>query len=143
MNAEGSALGNYVDIPNVPVGKWFHFVVTMKGQFMDVYLNGNIVARKELTTVPKINYGSVFVLEERIFPDASISSSSGPSPNLMGMRFEGAMKGMISRVKYYAFAMNYSQIDELYREGPSKKIESPSFSQMPPYLRDEWWVTRY
>jgi hypothetical protein len=29
---------------------------------------------------------------------------------------DGAMKGMVSRLKYYAYALNYSEIDSLYRE---------------------------
>lgn len=140
MNSEANPLSANVDIPNIPVGKWFHFVVTMKGQFMDVYMNGNIVSRRELPTVPKINYGAVYVMSDRIFPEPG---SNSDTTNLQGMRFEGPIKGMISRVKYYAFALNYSQIDQLYREEPSKRIESPSFSQTPPYFRDDWWVTRY
>jgi hypothetical protein len=137
MNSEGN-WGNYVDIPNIPVGKWFHIVISVKGQFMDVYLNGNIAARKEFNSVPKINFGSIYVLQDRKFPE-----SGSPSTAMNGMKFVGAMKGMVSRLHYYAFALNYSQIDSLYRQGPSKKIESPSFSQMPPYFRDEWWVTKY
>jgi hypothetical protein len=137
MNSEGN-WNNYVDIPNIPVGKWFHLVITMKGQFMDVYLNGNIASRKEFTTVPKINFGSIYILQDRKFPE-----SGAGSENMRNVKFTGAMKGMISRLKYYAFALNYSQIDSLYREGPSKKIESPSFTQTPPYFRDDWWVTKY
>lgn len=137
MNSEGE-WNNFVEIPNIPVGKWFHLVITMKGQFMDVYLNGNIAARKEFATVPKINFGSIYVLQDRNFPEGGSGSE-----NMDNVKFTGAMKGMISRLKYYAFALNYSQIDALYREGPSKKIESPSFTQMPPYFRDDWWVTKY
>jgi hypothetical protein len=58
-------------------------------------------------------------------------------------KLDGPMKGMISRVKYYAYALNYSQIDGLYREGPSKVIVSSTFNEKPPYFRDDWWVTKY
>lgn len=140
MNSEGG-WDNHVDIPNIPVGKWFHMVISVKGQFMDIYLNGNIAARKEFATVPKINYGSIYVLQDRKFPESGMGS--GNMNNMNGTQYVGAMKGLVSRMKYFAYSLNYSQIDSLYREGPSKKIVSGSFTQTPPYLRDEWWVTKY
>ncbi len=137
MNSQ-TAWGNYVDIPNMPVGKWFHMVISLKGQFMDVYINGNVIQRHRFDSVPKINYGPVYVLQDLYFPQ------SGTVPqNLNGFMVSGAMKGMISRVKYYSFALNFSQIDRLYREEPSKKIVSPSYNFKPPYMHDDWWVTKY
>lgn len=132
---------NAVTVPNVPVGKWFHLVIIQKGKFMDVYINGNVTVRHEFAHVPKINYGSVYMLADDIhFP----STNSNISPSVLnGFAIDGAMKGMLSRVKYYAYALNYAQIDELYREAPSKVIVSPTFEQQPPYLRDDWWTTKY
>ncbi len=135
------AWDNYVDIPNIPVGKWFHLVITMKGRFMDVYINGNVIMRHEFVSVPKLNYGGVYAL----YGDSknSYDGLDKKTGNAVTYEIDGAMKGMISRVKYYGFALNYSQIDALYREGPSKRIESPSFLQQPPYMTDSWWVTKY
>ncbi len=128
---------NHVDIPNIPVGKWFHMVITQKGKYMDIYINGNVTVRHEFKTIPRLNFGPIRVLNDITFP-------TGTNPRNTGdIKIDGAMKGMISRLKYYAFALNYSQIDALYREAPSKKIVSPSFSQAPPYFHDDWWVTRY
>ncbi len=138
MNSQ-SAWDNHVDIPNIPVGKWFHLVITQKGQYMDVYINGNVIQRHQFSSVPKINYGPVYVMQDLYVPQ-----SGNPPPTMRGFRVSGAMKGMISRLKYYAFALNFSQIDALYREEPSKKIVSNSFDGWkPPYFRDDWWVTRY
>jgi hypothetical protein len=133
---------NYVEIDNMPVGKWFHLVITQKGQYMDIYINGNIKTHHEFSAVPKINYGNVYVMSSTEFP------TSGALENMRGedgkaIVISGPMKGMVSRLRYYAYALNYSQIDSLYREGPSKVIVSPSFSQKPPYFRDDWWVTDY
>jgi hypothetical protein len=128
----------YVDIPNIPIGKWFHCVITMKGTFMDVYINGNVIARSEFKTVPRINFGSIRVFQDIKFP-------RGTSPTHIGnIVIDGSAKGMISRFKYFAFAVNYSQIDVLYREEASKHIVTNNdFSQKPPYLHDGWWVTKY
>lgn len=135
------AWDNYVDIPNIPVGKWFHIVITMKGRYMDVYLNGNVITRHEFKSVPKLNYGGVYAL----YADSknSYDGYDKKTDKIVRYEIDGAMKGMISRLKYYGFALNYSQIDALYREEPSKKIESPSFSQTPPYSHDSTWVTHY
>jgi len=133
-----SSVNNYVDIPNIPVGKWFHMVIMFKGKNLDVYINGNVVVRHTFGEVPKLNFGPVRVLTDIKFPSPSFTGYIG------NIRIDGAMKGMISRLKYFAFSLNYSQIDTLYREQASKVIVSNSFDkEQPPYLHDSWWVTRY
>lgn len=127
---------NYVEIPNVPVNKWFHLVITLKGKYLDVYVNGNVTVRHEFDTVPKLNYGNVYIMYPAKFPNSATDA-------VTGFKVDGAMKGMVSRLNYYSFALNYSQIDSLYRQGPSKKIVSQSYSELPPYFHDSWWVTRY
>jgi hypothetical protein len=129
---------NFVEVPNIPVGKWFHLVITLKGKFMDVYVNGNISVREEFNSVPKLNFGNVYILNPITFP---------PNPNtplqIGDYKVDGAAVGMVSRVKYFAFAATYAQIDTLYREGPSKTVVSKSYTQQPPYFWDNWWVNRY
>jgi hypothetical protein len=129
---------NFVSIPNIPIGKWFHLVITMKGKYLDVFVNGNVTVRHEFSTVPKLNFGHLYVL----YPIKYTSSEISDGPQFM---VDGAAKGMVSRLKYYAYALNYAQIDGLYREGPSKKLESASsaMNEVPPYFRDDWWVTKY
>ena len=105
---------NYVEIPNIPVGTWL-----------------NLAVRRQFNNVPLLNYGHVYVLLDN---KTKLSDS---------LDVNGAMKGMVSRVKYYAYALSYAQIDSLYREGPSSKIESESYDHTPPYFHDSWWVTRF
>jgi len=133
-----TAWNSFVEVPNIPVGKWFHLVITMKGKFMDVFVNGNIAVREEFMTVPKLNFGNVYLLSPITFP------VNPNTPLQLGdYKVDGAAVGMVSRVKYFAYAANYAQIDTLYREGPSKKIVSKTYSQTPPYMYDNWWVTRF
>jgi hypothetical protein len=134
------AWDNYVSVPNIPVNKWFHLVITMKGKFMDVFINGNVAQRKEFLTVPKLNVGNVYIMSNQKFPKRIVGDEPPP------FKVSGGMKGMVSRLSYYAYALNYSQIDDLYRQGPAKKVVNPTPSisgVIPPYLRDDWWVTRY
>ena len=128
---------NYVVVPNVPVGKWFHMVIMIKGQNMDVYINGNVSQRNQFADVPRLNFGNIYVMYPIQFPYPG-------SPTQVGdFKVTGPISGMVSRLKYYAYALTYSDIDGLYREGPSSTIVNKSFNELPPYFHDDWWVTRY
>lgn len=125
---------NYVEIPNLPVGKWFHMVIVQKGQNMDTYINGNLAVRRQFSNIPVLNYGNVYVLATQATKIRTENTSVSVSK---------PMEGMVSRLHYYAYALSYAQIDSLYRQGPSSKIESVSYDQTPPYFHDNWWVTRF
>lgn len=122
----------HVDVPNIPVDKWFHLALVLRDRKLDVYVNGNVAARLSLTSVPKINYSDVHVLRNIVTP-----------PNVQRDSFavDGAAQGMVSRLHYYAFALNFAQIDALYREGPSTRVvDSNAFASVPPYMADSWWT---
>lgn len=136
MNS-ATSWNNYVTVKNVPVGKWFHMLIMIKGQYMDVYINGNVTQRNQFPDVPRLNAGNLYVMYPVQFQGGQ--GSSIPADFVVG----GAMSGMVSRLKYYAYALSYSEIDGLYREGPSTTIVNKSFNELPPYFHDDWWVTRY
>jgi hypothetical protein len=124
---------NFIEVDNIPIGKWFHMAIVLKGSYMDVYINGNVANRTHFRTVPKINFGPVFVMNNRHFPDGS----SVVQPDFI---VDGSAKAMISRLQYFAYAMNYSQIDGLYRQGPSSKMSGATVTQIVPYMTDTWWT---
>jgi len=131
---------NYVTVKNVPVGKWFHMVIMIKGQYIDVYINGNITQRYQFPDVPRLNAGNLYVMYPVQFTGSgtNVNNSDGTP-----FKVSGAMMGMLSRLKYFAYALSYSEIDGLYREGPSTTIVNKSFNELPPYFHDDWWVGRY
>jgi hypothetical protein len=131
---------NHVSVPNIPVGKWFHLVLILKGQYLDVYVNGNVTQRNQFPDVPRINNGNVYVMWPTTF-DATTSTAA--SPDIKNFKVTGAMNGMVSRLQYFSYALAYSDIDRLMSQGPSKTIMNKSFSELPPYFHDDWWVTRY
>jgi hypothetical protein len=142
MNAIDNTKDSYVEIPNMPVGKWFHTVIVQKGQSLDVYINGNIAARHEFSSIPKFNFGPVNVFSSKTFnPSGNEDQYKGPDGKTFNVI--GPMKGMISKLKYYAYAISFTQIDSLSTEGPSSKIITKAIYQTPPYFHDSWWVTRY
>jgi len=66
---------NYVDIANIPLKKWFHLVVMVKGKALDVYINGNLANRHKFTDIPKLNYGGFYVMLPKIINTKSIEGT--------------------------------------------------------------------
>jgi hypothetical protein len=141
---------NYTDIENIPVDKWFHIVVSCKGNTLYVYINGNLKQKVALSgnTPPYQNYGNVYLFSSRkttLF--TSITSSLQNDSNFMGtgaassLVFDGAAKGMASRVTYFSYALTYTEIQALMNMGPSSVMDGTDLS-LTPYLSDTWWANR-
>ena len=132
---EASSWNTFCEIPNIPVGKFFHLALVVRNMNVDVYINGNVAHRMTLSSVPKQNFGDVYVFKTETFND-SVTNQDSPLVVL------GAATGLISRLQYMGYALNYEQIDSLVRSGPSSKLVSAT-QNLPPYLADDWWVTYY
>jgi len=130
---EAGAWDTHCEIPNIPVGKFFHLAIVVRNMNVDVYLNGNVAHRMTLKSVPKQNFGDVYVFKTESFSDASPASQ---------FTVNGSATGLISRLAYAGYALNYEQIDSMVRAGPSTKMVSAT-QNLPPYLADDWWVTYY
>jgi hypothetical protein len=128
---------NFVEIPNIPVEKWFHLVISCKGRSLDVFINGNVIQRMTLSSVPKLNFGDVYAFQNIANEDTRIDVTPDQRYSV-----NGKADGMLSRFNYYAYALSYAEIDSLYRQGPSSKIVSAQ-NQVPPYMADAWWVQSY
>ena len=145
---------NYTDIENIPVEKWFHLVVSCKGNQLLVYINGNLKTKMALAgnTPPYQNYGDVSLFSSRkqtINSTLTVSLNTDVGDNILTtsgggtqLRFDGSASGMVSRVFYFAYALTYTEIQTLMNMGPSPKIEGPSMS-ISPYLTDQWWTNKY
>lgn len=179
----------YVDIPNIPLNKWFHLVVMLKGNALDVYINGNLANRYKFTDVPKLNFSDFHLLSGSTVGISEAGSCSVTSNEEGGvavkakidqfnsytdqgiatgtnkLKVVGAMRGYVSRVKYFTYALSYTQIDKLLKEGPNKKLYSKKKDAMdsdstmdmswnsaitnsmamgqnlPFYQTDDWWTS--
>tara|TARA_B100000963_G_C22633079_1_gene676024 strand:- start:692 stop:1516 length:825 start_codon:yes stop_codon:yes gene_type:complete len=110
-------IGEYADINNIPLNKWFHVAVCVRQRNMDLFINGNIVKRHKLQGIPKQNYGNVVINGWRGF------------------------SGFMSRVKYFDYYLSFSELDAMQRMGPSSKMpEATSKKNAPPYLPYNWWA---
>jgi hypothetical protein len=132
---------NYVDIPNFPVKKWVHVVVSCEGNSMIIYVNGNVARRMIFdSSVPYQNFQDVYVFNNRIVRvcPSGQTCTSGVENALEEFNVSGAFKGMLSNLSYFNYALSYSEIAGLMHEGPSKKTD-PMDESTPPYLADTWW----
>ena len=132
---ESNAWDNPCYIPNIPIGKFFHLAIVVRNMNVDIYINGNVAHRISLSSVPKQNYGDVYAFNTQQFSDAKTSPDS---PFIVS----GSASGLISTLLYTGYALNYEQIDQIVRAGPSTKLVSAT-QNLPPYLSDNWWVTYY
>lgn len=47
----------YADLKNIPVGKWFHLVVVVRGKLIEIYRDAELFSTTTLTGTPKMNLG--------------------------------------------------------------------------------------
>jgi hypothetical protein len=139
---------NWSEVENIPVDKWFHLVVSCKGNTLFVYINGSLKQKVNLSgnTPPYQNYGDVYLFSPRkMAVSKTITTSLATDPEFKGMgsnsslQFGGAASGMVSRVYYFSYALSYTEIQKLMNMGPSSVMSGPDMS-MTPYLSDTWWV---
>jgi hypothetical protein len=119
-----------IDINNIPLKKWFHFLIRLQNNSLDVYINGVIAAHTILDNVPKQNYYDVFVC-------AGLYSG---------------FNGSLSNLRYYASALNIFSINSIVASGPNltpstSKAVGSSNAALPPkykstYLSNLWYTTK-
>ena len=141
---------NYSDIENIPVDKWFHLTITCKGNTLYVYINGNLKTKMALSnnTPAYQNYGNVYLFSPRKLSLSKTITTSlekdiefqGPQ-SATGLHFDGAAKGMVSRVYYFSYALTYTEIQYLMNMAPSTVMDGVDMS-ISPYLSDTWWANR-
>jgi hypothetical protein len=130
---------NYVEVENIPVSKWVHIAIVCKDKAFEVYINGNLARRMSFDGyAPYQNFEDICCFSQRRI---TLKQSLVPSVDANGFDVFGAMKGMLSRLSYFSYALCYAEIQQLMNEGPSTKMDSAATStNLPPYLDDTWWA---
>jgi hypothetical protein len=107
-----------VTIENIPVQKWVCTTIRVQGKIVDIYVNGMLSKRVTLISVPKQNYYDTYIGDTNGF------------------------KGYVSSLRYYGYAIGYSEIQALFASGPSlKMIESDAMPASTDYLSINWYFT--
>lgn len=105
-------------IKNIPIQKWVNIIIRVQNRTIDVYINGILSTRDNLTQVIKQNYGDIFV---------------GDDAN--------GMNGFISSLRYFDHAIGNMKIQEIIQQGPNlKMINDQNQQTMPPYLATRWYL---
>ncbi len=103
-----------VEIPNIPINKWINVVIRVQNRVLDVYINGSIAVRHKFTSVPKQNYGDVYI------------------------NMNGGFSGQISSLQYFNRALSGVEIQGNNSAGPSMKTDQ-SMHIYPPYFSLRWF----
>ena len=105
-------------INNIPIQKWVNIIIRVQNRTIDIYLNGVLTVRDNLSKIIKQNYGDIFV-----------------GDNINGMN------GFISSLRYFDYGIGNMKIQEIMQEGPNlKMIGDQNLQTMPPYLATRWYL---
>lgn len=104
-----------MEIEDIPSAKWFHVSLVLKERELFVYINGLLRNRKLLSSLPRQNFGDLF------------------------LSLDGGFSGFLSRFRYFDYATSFSEIESEVSRGPSTTVPSDSM-QKPPYLQAAWWI---
>ena len=88
--------------------------MVLKQNTMDIYFNGKLKKQKTFKSVPKQNFGNVWI------------------------NMYGGFEGFISNFRYYRYSLGYSEIESIVKSGPSGNTCGDT-GELPPYLDDKWW----
>ena len=112
------------EVLDVPIQKWFHVAIRMQNKVMDTYINGVVTDRLNLTSLPKQN-----------FNDVTIHGNNGYS-------------GTSSNLRYYSYALNVFEINNIVMFGPdlspsSLSADSKALSGNYSFLSSTWYGQNY
>lgn len=87
-------------LEDIRLQTWNHFVISLWGKTMDIYLNGHLVR--------------TFVIDAELFPKI-------PEELVVGAEEGKTYDGYISRFTYYPRVITPQEVKKLYYRGPAKK----------------------
>lgn len=114
------SINEEVIVKDIPLNKWLNIIIRVNEQRnLDVYINGRLVRRHLLKGVPKQNYGDVF------------------------LSLNGGFSGYTSSLRYFAYAIGTSKIQEIVDSGPNMNLVGSSqlTKSKPRYLSLRWFFS--
>jgi hypothetical protein len=103
-----------VNIKDIPLNKWINVIIRVEGDKMDTYINGTIVNRHKFNSVPKQNYGDVYV------------------------NMNGGFDGLLSDLWYHDYGLSIREILAIAEKGPNMSMNK-SMDVFPPYFSLRWY----
>ena len=103
-------------IEDVPLNKWVNVIIRVENHNLDVYINGVIVKRHILASVPKQNYDDVYV------------------------SMNGGYNGYTSSLRYWNYALNVREIQDIINKGPNMEMKESDMTESEPrYFSLRWF----
>lgn len=111
-----------IDVPNVPINKWFHVIIRLENKIMDIYVNGTITKRQIFTDVPLQNYDDIYAC------------------------YNGGFSGSLSNLQYFSRALNVFEINSILNNGPNttsyqNTMGSGLYNNGYYYLSNKWYAS--
>ena len=103
-----------VKINDIPLNKWINVAIRVEGKNMDVYINGTIALRHVFASIPKQNYGNVYV------------------------NMESGFDGFLSDLWYHDYALSGTEVDTIVAAGPDMTM-TDDVKVFPKYLSLNWF----
>jgi hypothetical protein len=103
-----------VEVNDFPLNKWINVAIRQRGNIMDVFINGEVALRHVFDSVPKQNYGKVYV------------------------NMNGGFSGNMSDLWYHDYALSGTELMGIVQDGPDLTNREEQ-SATPPYLSLQWY----
>ena len=109
-------------IPDIPLNKWISVILRVDEQHtLDAYVNGNLIRRHIMKSLPRQNYGDVFV------------------------SMNGGFSGYTSSLQYFNTALGVNDIQSIVEKGPNLNLLGNNSSSMTDknadYLSLRWFFS--
>jgi hypothetical protein len=98
--SDKDATSQVIDVANVPLKKWFNLMIRAENKYVDVYINGTIFKRSNLTYPLKQNFNDVHICEN------------------------GGFGGNLSNLRYFNKALDIGEINSIVADGPKTSPSS-------------------
>ena len=112
---------NKMTVTNVPLQKWVHLAYRLQNTILDVYVNGIVQNRLQMSYAPKQNYYDITVC--------------------------GGFNGSLSNLRYHDHALTVFDINNIIMFGPntnpSKLASNSSGSGNYAYLSSQWYTNTF
>lgn len=111
-----------ITIDNIPVKKWVNIIIRCDSNILDIFVNGTLTRRHILKSVPKQNFGDVY------------------------LSMNGGFDGFTSNLRYFNHAIGTSKVQDVLKEGPNLTLVGGAGSdltskQSKQYLALRWYFT--
>lgn len=105
-----------IDIDGIPINRWFNLAIRLQNKVLDVYINGAIAKRLAFSSLPKQNYGDIYVCQNKGFT------------------------GSLSDLRYFDSALNVFDLTNIAMAGPNlTRAEPPLVDNTFDYLSTDWY----